>query len=204
MIRQTVPLALFFLFSLALTGCDNESSDGPSDQVKNTLPESAFKTIEWTDLMPQEDLDALTNPPSYITDVEDGSPEDELASEMQSAKPIDPNDPYQQALVSKRIIPEMDGKRIRLPGFVVPLEYDEDQTITEFFLVPFFGACIHVPPPPPNQIIHVTYPEGFKIDVLYEPFWVSGTLKTTLIKNDVATSAYSLEMVRYEVYTEEE
>ena len=50
--------------------------------------------------------------------------------------------------------PAMNGARIRIPGFVVPLENQRNQ-ITEFLLVPYFGACIHVPPPPANQLIHV-------------------------------------------------
>lgn len=95
----------------------------------------------------------------------------------------------------------MDGKAIRIPGFIVPLEFSDNQVITEFFIVPFFGACIHVPPPPPNQIIHVKYPKGFKFETLYNPFWLSGVLKTTLVENAVATAAYGLEVHLIEDYT---
>ncbi|MCG8536704.1 MAG: DUF3299 domain-containing protein [Pseudomonadales bacterium] len=96
----------------------------------------------------------------------------------------------------------MNGKPIRIPGFIVPLEFNDDQTITQFFLVPFFGACIHVPPPPPNQIIYVNYPQGFKLDVLYNPIWVSGVLKTSLVENNMAVAAYSMEMHYQELYKE--
>ena len=58
----------------------------------------------------------------------------------------------------------------RIPGFVVPLKTTEDIRILEFFLVPYYGACIHVPPPPPNQIIHVKYKEGFTLEALYRSF----------------------------------
>ena len=59
--------------------------------------------------------------------------------------------------------PEYLGKRIVLPGFIVPTAYNEEREVTEFFLVPFFGACIHVPPPPPNQIAPFMLPlsKGF-------------------------------------------
>lgn len=166
------------------------------------LPKSAFKTVEWTNLMPEEDLDALLNPPSYITDVQDGTAEDQISSQIRNTIAAASDDRYQQALVSTRVVSAMDGQAVRIPGFIVPLEFDDDQTITQFFLVPFFGACIHLPPPPPNQIVFVEYPEGLKLEALYDPFWISGILKTSLIENDLATAAYSLKMQYFEPYTE--
>ncbi len=166
------------------------------------LPKSDFKRIEWTDLMPKDDLEALLNPPSYVTDVEDGSAEDQIASQMKSSIAAASDDRYQQALVSTSVVPEMDGKAVRLPGYIVPLEFDDEQTVTQFFLVPFFGACIHVPPPPPNQVVLVNYPEGIKLDALYDPFWILGVLKVELTENDLATAAYTLRMQDHEEYTE--
>ena len=177
-------------------------SQSPSNATLTTLPASAFKTVEWVDLMPKEDLDALLAPPSYVTDVEDGSFEDEISNQIQNALGAASDDRYQQALASTQVIPEMADQAIRIPGFIVPLEFDGEQTITQFFLVPFFGACIHVPPPPPNQIIFVNYPKGLKLTALYDPFWISGILKTTLVENETATAAYSLQMQSFEAYTE--
>lgn len=182
---------------------DAKSQDQQPDKIRHEkLPTSAFKNIEWTDLVPKEDLEALLNPPDYITEIEDGSFEDKISSQIQNNLTSDNNDRYQQALISTRVISGLDGQAIRIPGFIVPLEFDDDQTITQFFLVPFFGACIHVPPPPPNQIIHVTYPEGLKLDALYDPFWISGILKTTITNNELATAAYAMQMQYFETYTE--
>ena len=153
--------------------------------------------------MPKKDLEALLNPPSYITDVEDGSLEDQISNQLQQSLATASDDRYQQALVSTKVVADLNKQSIRIPGFIVPLEFGDDQVITQFFLVPYFGACIHVPPPPPNQIILVNYPKGLKVDVLYEPFWIYGILKTTLTENTIATSAYSIEMSKYEVYKEE-
>lgn len=160
-----------------------------------------FETIEWTDLIPPEELEVLLNPPSYITDIEDGSFEDQISSQIKNTIEDANDDAYQRALVSTNVIPEMAGKDVRIPGFVVPLEFDDNQVITEFFLVPFFGACIHVPPPPPNQIIFVKDPKGFTLDALYEPFWISGRLKVTIVENDMGTSAYAIDMKKMEPYT---
>lgn len=160
-----------------------------------------FDTLEWDDLIPQDDLNALLNPPGYIDDIEDGGFEDDIGSEIKNFLDTASNDRYQQALVSTNIIKDLNGRAVRIPGFVVPVEFDEE-IITEFFLVPYFGACIHSPPPPPNQIIYVQAAKGLKLETLYDPFWISGKLSTTLVENFMATAAYSLEMASYEAYTE--
>lgn len=220
-------VTFFILFTLILSACEisanqkttNEQTDpvikpvevasaneqqSVAEKSEQAPPSaSAFKTIEWTDLMPKDDLDVLLNPPSYITDIEDGSFEDQISNQISNSLAAASDDRYQQALSSTRIVPEMDGQAIRIPGFIVPLEFDDEQTITQFFLVPFFGACIHVPPPPPNQIIFVNYPKGLKLEALYDPFWVSGIVRTSLVENEVATAAYRIQMQLFEVYTEE-
>ena len=89
---------------------------------------------------------------------------------------------------------ELDGQKVRLPGFITPLEADmEKKLITEFLLVPYFGACIHVPPPPVNQIVHVKKPKEFEINLAYGPVWIEGIIKVGEVKSDIATSGYSME-----------
>ena len=73
---------------------------------------------------------------------------------------------------------ELEGQQVRIPGYLLPLEFDGDK-VTEFFLVPYVGACIHTPPPPPNQIVHVTTGEAYTTDGgLYTPVWVNGTIRS--------------------------
>ncbi len=64
---------------------------------------------------------------------------------------------------------------VRIPGYVLPLEF-KDRKAVEFLLVPTVGACIHTPPPPPNQIVHVSYPEGIEVNGLFTPVWITGTM----------------------------
>ncbi|MDG2048301.1 MAG: DUF3299 domain-containing protein [Halioglobus sp.] len=159
-----------------------------------------FETIIWPDLIPEDVLEILMNPPAYISETEDGSLEDQIDSNIKNAIATASDDPYQQALVSTEVRPEMNGLMVRLPGFVVPLEFNDDQVITQFFLVPYFGACLHMPPPPPNQIILVDAAQGLTVDELSTPLWVSGKLATQVTENDMAMSTYSLEMMDYERY----
>ncbi|MEH6357832.1 MAG: DUF3299 domain-containing protein [Pseudomonadales bacterium] len=165
--------------------------------------ESAYKTIEWTDLMPQADLDALLNPPEYLNNIDDGSLEDQISSQLEEAMSED-DSRYQEALASTKIKSEFDNQKVRIPAFIVPLEYDENQLVTQFFLVPYFGACIHVPPPPPNQMIFAAYQQGMTLETLYDAFWVSGTLTTSLTENDTAVSAYSINIDEIELYEEQQ
>ncbi len=173
---------------------EDSGSTGSADQTYNT--------VMWTDLIPPEELEILMNPPEWITEIEDGSEEDQIASQISNTLAAAEDDRYQQALVSTNVNAEMNGALVRVPGFVVPLEFDEEQVITQFFLVPYFGACLHMPPPPPNQIILVDSPSGLQLDQLYTPFWISGKLSTSVTENEMATAAYSLTMASYEVYEE--
>ena len=169
----------------------------------NPTQAANYEEIDWVALMPEDDLSALLNRPEFLNDIADGSAADSVDDFASKQLEDEQAQRYQQALVSKNIKPEMDQKNIRVPGFIVPLEFSDEQIITEFFLVPYFGACIHMPPPPPNQIIYVKYPKGLLLEALHLPFWISGTLKTSLIENDMATAAYALDMQSYEVYSDE-
>ena len=175
-----------------------------------------YPPIQWVDLIPQSDLDALLNPPRSLSAIPEGSgldviPADPLANSVESAiadslsnlsvtVPSPEDQAYYAALESTNVNSEFNQKNVRIPGFVVPIEYNDNQVITEFFLVPYFGACIHVPPPPPNQIIYVKYPKGLSLDALYDPFWVEGQLLTEVIENDLAMSAYTIKASGVKTY----
>ena len=174
-----------------------DSSDAGLQDTNNLV----FETIAWPDLMPPEVLAILLNPPEYIAEIEDGSAEDQISSQIKSAVNQSEEDAYQQALVSTDVNETLDGAMIGIPGFVVPLEFDEEQTISQFFLVPYFGACLHMPPPPPNQIILVNAPKGIQMSALYDPFWIEGQLSTSFQENDMATSAYAMQLQRIEPYS---
>lgn len=72
---------------------------------------------------------------------------------------------------------DLNGQIVRMPGYALPLEQSEDG-VTEFLLVPYVGACIHVPPPPANQIVYVKLTEPYKVASLFEPVWITGKMAT--------------------------
>ena len=91
-----------------------------------------------------------------------------------------------------RVVTEFNGKRVRIGGYVVPLDF-EATTIKEFLLVPFVGACIHVPPPPANQIVYVKSEKGIQLAGQFDPVWVTGTLKTETAFTGLADAGYSID-----------
>lgn len=94
---------------------------------------------------------------------------------------------------------ELNGSMVKIPGFVIPLEGD-DEVVTEFMLVPYLGACIHVPPPPPNQLIYVRFAGGAPIQELWDVVYIIGTLKTETVSHDLAEIGYVIEGVELEAY----
>ncbi len=95
----------------------------------------------------------------------------------------------------------LDNTEVRLPGYGVPLDGDEEY-VREFLLVPYFGACIHTPPPPRNQIILVKMKgRGVPLDLAVDAMWLEGTLKVSSQDTEYGTAGYVLEGKSAEAFT---
>ncbi|PCI54760.1 MAG: hypothetical protein COB45_07685 [Gammaproteobacteria bacterium] len=164
--------------------------------------QTKYIDIEWLQLMPADDLEALLNYPEVLFEIEDGADNDNMSA-LEEISPTDETaNRFQQALKSTKVVESFDGKAIRLPGFIVPLETDEKQRVTQFFIVPYFGACLHMPPPPPNQIIYVQYSTGIELSSLYDAFWLEGQLRIDTTENLLGKSAYSMKIDKVYPYEE--
>jgi hypothetical protein len=93
----------------------------------------------------------------------------------------------------------LDGKVVKIPGFMVPLE-DNMKAVTQFLLVPSPQACIHVPPPPPNQMVLVDMETGHEAKVEYGPIWIYGTLHLKSKRHMYGESSFSMSGVAIEPY----
>ncbi len=96
---------------------------------------------------------------------------------------------------------KLEGKMVRIPGFVVPLD-DFQEEGAEFLLVPYYGACVHTPPPPPNQIVMVsmTGKKAIKLN-LFDAVWMSGRIKIASVESPYGTVGYQLEGLKVEPYS---
>ena len=145
------------------------------------LPKGNVREIDWLELLPPEDLKALEEMP-------------EIDHEGQMQMP--------QVMSSTKTVAAMDGVRGKVPGYLVPIAFDDKQRVTEMFLVPYFGACVHVPPPPPNQLSSNKPKNPPELGNLWDAYWVHGTVRASLVENAMATSAYALELDRLELIEE--
>ena len=95
----------------------------------------------------------------------------------------------------------LNGKKVRIPGFVAPLDSD-GETVVEFLLVPYFGSCIHSPPPPANQTVMVSPEVGKSVTLnqIYKPVWVIGELQAEEVNTDLAKAGYQIKNARVEGY----
>ena len=109
--------------------------------------------------------------------------------------------------ISGSVVKELDGQKVRIPGYALPLEYS-GEAVKEFLLVPYVGACIHTPPPPPNQMVFVTAEKPFVVDDLYMPVWVTGEMTVQGVSKNLSLvdgeskvdAGYTLSGTRIEPY----
>lgn len=98
-----------------------------------------------------------------------------------------------------RLNTALDGAYVKMPGYIIPLDLTADG-VTEFVLVPYVGACIHTPPPPPNQLVFVTTSTPWPSDKLWDAVWVTGHMRHQLQSTEVAETGYALTAEEMEVY----
>lgn len=154
-------------------------------------PDGPARTATWEELVPPDwDPFARFRGRDLAAIREGSAAEQELMQVMREA--------WDNAPVRS----DLDGARIRLPGYVVPLDAVDGGRLRQFLLVPYFGACIHSPPPPANQIVHVTLesPANWRS---MDAVWVSGTLATTRQDSTMGVSGYAIAADSVQAYQAE-
>lgn len=110
--------------------------------------------------------------------------------------------PFQPMTDASDIRSDLNGKRVRIPGYMTPLTF-EDAEVGEFLLAPYVGACVHVPPPPANQIVYVKVDGTIPVLEMWEPFAAVGTIHTEAQSTELAEVGYTLKLEHLELYEEE-
>ena len=98
-----------------------------------------------------------------------------------------------------KLNPALDGAYIKIPGFIIPIDLSTTG-VTSFVLVPYIGACLHVPPPPPNQLVFVTTETPWPSDNLWDAVWVTGQMKHEIQTTELAEIGYALRSDAMEIY----
>jgi len=98
-----------------------------------------------------------------------------------------------------KLNPALDEAYIKMPGFIIPIDLSTDG-VTSFILVPYVGACIHTPPPPPNQLVFVTTNTPWPSEDLWDAVWVTGKMQHEIQSTEVAETGYALTADKMETY----
>lgn len=158
------------------------------------------RILEWDEMMPEGYLESLLDSDNSSFSATDSFSFDDSTEQAQRAY-----DELRAKLATSPIVPELNNQLVKIAGFIVPLSFDfETETFDSFLLVPYFGACIHTPPPPSNQIVHVSLSKALDQDYLNFAVWVSGVLTTESKDSEPAFAAYSMTEGTVEEYKIEE
>ena len=153
-----------------------------------------YTVLDWNDLMPEPWVKEMTKEMAAVgklSNLQDSSEEAYKAMSVMRKK-------FDEAPIVKSQL----NKKVRLPGYVVPLDAERSEK-REFLLVPYFGACIHTPPPPANQIVLIRPTAQSKIKKLPESMdivWVEGEIKEGRVATSQGVSGYLLEAVSVAPY----
>jgi hypothetical protein len=202
--RHACSYACVLYFALLTVSAQAQSL---SDSVRDTVPQvqpalsseaaplgaklpGPVRTIAWEQLIPAgwdpyKDLKALN-----LEGLQDNDPKAQEA--LKKMRKMWDNAP---------INPLILGQNVRLPGYVVPLD-DLATGIKEFLLVPYFGACVHSPPPPANQIVHVLLDKPAKNLRLMDVVWTSGHLSATKTDSHMGVASYRIDAQAVTPYEE--
>ena len=171
-----------------MSGKGGQAVSEPVAAAKKVPPApSAVRELKWTELLPKD-----WNPERLFTELgkfRDGDPRANALLEK-----------IRKEWDKSPVVKELDGTQVRLPGFLVMLE-GNSKGVTEFLLVPYFGACIHVPPPPANQIVHVVPEQPVPESLAMEALWVTGTIRNVYVDTNMGSSGYHMTGAKVEKYS---
>jgi uncharacterized protein len=178
-----------------------KSQAGPPKAVKGPAPAAAprkgattaparpkpklneLQQIDWRDLLPEPDRKKYNpNAPAAVHG------------------PLGEGGPPAVQVVTAAVNPDLDQALVQLPGFIVPIGEPKNGTVREFYLVPYIGEDIHVPPPPSNQMVYVRSTAGIATEAVHEAYWVTGKMRIETRTTPLGTSAYSLVASKVEQY----
>ncbi len=148
--------------------------------VPGTAQADEVIDLDWDDLLPEGQM-TVPNALQGLVDHDESAPL------------------FSQQPESTGVRTDWNGQIVRLPGFIIPIDYD-GTGITAFILVPYVGACVHVPPPPANQLVFVTTPTPYESEGLFEPVNVVGMFGVSSISTQLADIGYALSADRIEPY----
>lgn len=150
------------------------------------------RVINWQGLLPEEEKITLEQYKQKMG-FEFGSAESFTVEAIREVS-------YQSFMDSLATTSAHVEQLVKLPGYIVPVELEEGRQLKSFFLVPYFGACLHYPPPPPNQMVYVQVTGNLELPDINTPYAIEGVLQTGIFEDPLGTSAYSMSLGRLSLF----
>ncbi|XBQ15070.1 MAG: DUF3299 domain-containing protein [Oceanicaulis sp.] len=177
---MTLRLALAASLVL-LAACGEDAAPPPGADLGLEPVDASIEaeTVSWRDLIPDEDLET-------IQALDEGRADPSMLGRFLNQSPVEGQ------IGTFNVVEDLDGLVVRMPGYILPLNYAQRGEAREFLLLPYHGACIHSPAPPPNQVVYLRSPEPIRFDSLWEPVWVEGRIEIERVDTDLAASAYAM------------
>jgi hypothetical protein len=161
----------------------SEPAKPPAKAAAKKPRPNELQEIDWRDLLPATERQRYSpNAPAPVHG------------------PLGEGGPPAVQTITTTVNTDLDQVKVKLPGFVVPLGEAKDGVFREFYLVPYIGEDIHVPPPPSNQMVYVRSATGIEADAVHEAYWVTGKMRVETKTTPLGTSAYSLVAEQVEQY----
>lgn len=162
-------------------------------ELNNQVNSKNITHIGWAELLPERDK-ALANKYQASSTL---TLEEQFLTSIQASKDSE----YQASLQSSSSVSAINEEVVKISGFIVPIEANSERKILRFFLVPYFGACTHFPPPPPNQMVYVTAKGGFPLADITSAYSVSGIIRNAMYEDPLGTSAYVMDAITIVSYS---
>ena len=196
LMRRSTSFACALLCALFGTALAATAATGPAapkkptntTRAKTVAPKAKPKTnelqeIDWRDLLPENERKRYNpNAPAPVHGA------------------LGEGGPPAVQTITTTVNQDLDQALVRLPGFIVPLGEPRNGVVREFYLVPYIGEDIHVPPPPSNQMVYVRSATGVAAEAVHEAYWVTGKMRVETRTTPLGTSAYSLVANKVEQY----
>lgn len=161
-----------------------------NDTLHATYNNTTLRALDWVSLLPQKEQDVLAR-----YQPQEAQMGQDLTLQILRSIEASTDTHYKAALISTNTVNSLDSQMISISGFIVPIDFYEDKSIKNLFFVPYFGACIHFPPPPPNQMLFAKIGRGFIDFDFTQAYTLTGNINIGLFEDPMGTSAYTLDIV---------
>ena len=180
---------------LALAACGEGDTRAPAPEADpadaawlEVDADAPAETLTWRDLLPEGEQ-------ALIDQLRAGEASPSLMSRFGSRD--------NEQIGTFNAVEDLDGAIVRMPGFILPLDQAEAGAAREFLLLPYHGACIHYPPPPPNQIVFIRSAAPIRYDALWDPVIVEGRMEVRRASSELAEAAYTMAVRSVRPYSED-